>query len=365
MPKLDKSHVGPRVTREGFGQLADGSAVEMVRLRGDHGFEVRLITYGAALQSILAPDRAGRLADVVLGRDDLAGYVAARRFLGATVGRYANRVAAGRFELDGSHFQLPTNDGANALHGGQNGFDRKNWSITATGEKPAPFVTLSFISPDGEEGYPGKLTTGLTYSLSGSMELSVAFSAQTDRPTIVNLTNHSFFNLAGVEAGGGGILDHRLTIAADHYLPVRADGIPLDAPSPVVATPFDFRMMHRVGIRLHDAIEQVQIRQGYDHCYCLRGGATDEPRFAARVEDPRSGRNLELWTDQPGVQFYSGNFLDGTVTGKYGRVHRQYDALCLEPQVYPDAPNRPDYPSARLDPGQYYRHTSLYRFSAT
>jgi aldose 1-epimerase len=365
MPKLDKSQVGPRVLREGFGQLPDGSVVESVRLRGDHGFEVRLITYGGALQSIFAPDRSGRLADVVLGREDLAGYVAARRFLGATVGRYANRIAGGRFELDGSPFQLPANDGANALHGGLNGFDRKNWGITAMGEKPAPFVTLSYVSPDGEEGYPGTLTTSLTYSLSGGLELSVAFSATTDRPTIVNLTNHSFFNLAGVEAGGGGILDHRLTIAADHYLPVSAGGIPLEAPEPVGGTPFDFRTMHRVGIRLHDLVEQVQIRQGYDHCYCLHGGAMDEPRFAARVEDPRSGRNLELWTNQPGVQFYSGNFLDGSVTGKYGRVYRQYDALCLEPQVYPDAPNRPDFPSARLDPGQNYRHTSLFKFSAT
>jgi aldose 1-epimerase len=253
MTPRDKSQT-PKVARESFGELPDGSEVEMVRLHGDSGFEVRLITYGAALQSILLPDRAGRLADVVLGRQDLAGYVAARRFLGATVGRYANRIAGGRFELDGSHFQLPTNDGANALHGGLNGFDCKNWSITALGEKPAPFVTLSYVSPDGEEGYPSELTTSLTYSLSGGMELSVGFSAQTDRPTIVNLTNHSFFNLAGVEAGGGGILDHRLTIAADHYLPVRADGIPLDAPSPVESTPFDFRMPRRVGLRIHDAI---------------------------------------------------------------------------------------------------------------
>jgi aldose 1-epimerase len=364
MAKLDPSQT-PKVTREAFGQLPDGSAVEMVRLHGDNGFEVRLITYGAALQAILAPDRAGQVADVVLGRDDLAGYVALRRFLGATVGRFANRVAGGRFELDGNHFQLPANDGANALHGGLDGFDRKNWSITAIGEKPAPFVTLSYVSPDGEEGYPGKLATSLTYSISGGMELSVAFSAVTDKPTIINLTNHSFFNLAGVEASGGGILDHRLTIAADQYLPVRVDGIPLDAPSPVETTPFDFRKVHRVGVRLHDAVEQIQIRQGYDHCYCLRGGAVDEPRFAARVEDPKSGRAFELWTNQPGVQFYSGNFLNGTVTGKYGRIYRQYDALCLEPQVYPDTPNRPDFPSARLDPGQTYRHISLYRFSAT
>jgi aldose 1-epimerase len=365
MKKTSKSQVETRVLRENFGQLPDGSAVEMVRLRGDRGFEVRLISYGAALQSIFVPDRAGQLADVVLGRDDLAGYVAARKFLGATVGRFANRIAAGRFELDGNAYQLATNDGANALHGGLIGFDRKNWNITAIGEKPAPFVTLCYVSPDGEEGYPGQLATSLTYSLSGGMELSVAFAAETDKPTIVNLTNHSFFNLAGVEANGSGILDHRLTIMADRYLPVRADGIPLQTPNAVNATPFDFRTMHRVGIRLHDMIEQVQIRHGYDHCYCLRGGPTSEPRLAAHVEDSRSGRVLELLTNQPGVQFYSGNFLDGSVTGKYGRVHRQYDALCLEPQVYPDTPNRPDYPSARLDPGQTYHHTSLYRFSAT
>jgi aldose 1-epimerase len=359
--QMDKSRA-PKVTREGFGHLPDGAAIEMVRLRGDNGFEVRLITYGAALQSIFVSDRAGRLADVVLGRDDLAGYLAVRRFLGATIGRYANRIANGSFELDGRRFQLPTNDGANALHGGLAGFDRKPWTITAIGENPAPFVTLSYLSRDGEEGYPGTLKTEITYRISGGSELSLEFSAVTGKPTIVNLTNHSFFNLAGVESGGG-ILDHVLTIAADTYLPVSAAGIPSGAPDKVDATPFDFRKPHRVGARLRDADEQVRIRQGYDHNFCLRGGASSVPRLAARVEDPGSGRVLELWTNQPGVQFYSGNFLDGTVTGKYGRVHHQFDALCLEPQVYPDTPNRPDFPSARLDPGQTYRHTSLYRFS--
>jgi aldose 1-epimerase len=353
-----------KVTRASFGELPDGTAIEMVRLTGVGGFEVRLITFGAAIQSIFAADRAGRLADVVLGRDDLAGYVAVRRFLGAAVGRYANRIANASFELDGHRFQLPANDGVNALHGGLAGFDRKPWSITDIGEKPVPFVTLSYVSADGEEGYPGRLEAQITYSISGGHELSVAYSAVTDRPTVINLTNHSFFNLAGVEAGGR-ILEHQLMIAADTYLPVSAAGIPLSAPSPVETTPFDFRKPHRVGIRIRDLIEQIQIRQGYDHNFCLRGGVTDEPRLAARVEDPRSGRALELWTDQPGVQFYSGNFLDGTVTGKYGRVHRQYDALCLEPQRYPDSPNRPDFPSARLDPGQTYRHTSRYRFSAS
>ena len=365
MARMKKSPT-PKVVREGFGHLLDGAASEMVKLRGDNGFEARIITYGAALQAIFTPDRAGHLADVVLGRDDLEGYVAVRRFLGATIGRYANRIANGAFELDGHRFQLPTNDGANALHGGLAGFDRKNWTITALGEKPAPFVTLSYDSPDGEEGYPGRLQTSITYSISGAMELSAAFSAETDKPTIVNLTNHSFFNLAGVEAGGRGILDHHLTIAADTYLPVSAAGLPLGGgPSRVDGTPFDFRIPHRVGVRLRDAFEQVQIRQGYDHNFCLRGGGTGDPRLAARVEDPKSGRVLEVLTNQPGVQFYSGNFLDGTVTGKYGRVHRQYDALCLEPQVYPNTPNRPDYPSARLDPGQTYRHTSRYRFSAS
>ncbi|MBR1234053.1 galactose mutarotase [Bradyrhizobium sp. AUGA SZCCT0177] len=364
--RCDVTQSGPsqtaKVAREIFGHLPDGTAIEMVRLRGDNGFEVRLITYGAALQSIFAPDRAGCLADVVLGRDDLAGYLAVRRFLGATVGRYANRIAGGTFELDGERFQLPTNDGANALHGGLSGFDRKPWTITAMGEDPAPFVTLSYVSPDGEEGYPGTLKTEITYRISGGSELALEFSGVTDKPTIVNLTNHSFFNLAGVDSNGG-VLDHHLTIAADAYLPISAVGIPLGAPGKVDATPFDFRKSCPVGARLRDAAEQVQIRQGYDHNFCLPGGATTEPRFAARVEEPKSGRVLELWTNQPGVQFYSGNFLDGSVTGKYGRVHRQYDALCLEPQVYPDTPNRPDFPSARLDPGQTYRHTSLYRFS--
>jgi aldose 1-epimerase len=356
---------GPeKVAREVFGHLADGTPIEMIRLSGDHGFEARIISYGAAIQSIFVPDRTGDLADVVLGRADLEGYLAVRSFLGATIGRYANRIANGRFELDGQRFQLPTNDGVNALHGGPSGFDRKPWVITATGEKPAPFVTLSYLGADGEEGYPGNLKTEITYRISAGMELSVAYSATTDRSTVVNLTNHSFFNLAGVEAGGG-ILDHRLAIMADQYLPVRPDGIPLSKPAGVAGTPFDFREAHRVGARLTDSNEQLRIRQGYDHNYCLRGGPVREPRLAARVEDPSSGRAMELWTDQPGVQFYSGNFLDGPVIGKYGRAHRQFDALCLEPQHYPDTPNRPDFPSARLDPGQTYRHTSRYRFSAS
>lgn len=352
----------PKVAREVFGHMPDGAAIELIKLSGEDGFEVRIITYGAALQSIFVPDRAGRLADVVLGRENLEGYLAARRFLGATIGRYANRIANGSFELDGTFFQLPTNDGANALHGGLAGFDRQRWVVTAIGEMPDPFVTLSYVSANGEEGYPGRLATEITYRISGGMELSVEFSAVTDRPTIVNLTNHSFFNLGGVESADD-ILDHHLTIAADAYLPVNASGIPLaGAPREVAGTPFDFRKSHRIGARLDDADEQVRIRGGYDHNFCLHAGVADEPGFAARLEHPSSGRALELWSNQPGVQFYSGHYLDASVTGKYGRAHRRFDALCLEPQRYPDTPNRPDYPSARLDPGQSYRHVSRYRF---
>jgi aldose 1-epimerase len=353
----------PRVSRESFGILADGTLVELLKLRGDYGFEVRLITYGATLQSIFVPDRAGCLADVVLGCDDLDAYVAVRRFFGATIGRYANRIEKAKFELDGHPFELVANDGANALHGGPAGFDRKCWLIAGIGEDPVPFVKLTYVSPDGEEGYPGCLECSITYSITGGTELSVAWSAETDKPTIVNLTNHSFFNLAGVEIGGD-ILDHNVTIGADFYLPVDEGGIPLSAPSPVVATPFDFRDGHRVGARLHDDDAQLQSRQGYDHNFCVGEGSLDEAQLVARVEDPRSGRILELLTNQPGVQFYSGNFLDGTTTGKYGRVYHQYDALCLEPQAYPNAPNRPDYPSARLDPGRNYCHRTRYRFSA-
>jgi aldose 1-epimerase len=352
----------PAVARETFGRLNDGSFVERVRLSGSDGFEVSIIAYGAAIQALLVPDRRGQLADIVLGHEELGAYVAQRRFLGATVGRYANRIAGAAFSLDGEGYRLAANDAPNALHGGIEGFDRKLWTIEAAGERPLPFVTLSLVSPDGEEGYPGTLRSAVTYSLTGARELSVSFTAVTDRPTVVNLTNHSFFNLAGIQ-GDGGVLDHILTLAADSFLPVDAGGIPRGAPEPVAGTPFDFRTPRVVGDGIRDDHEQLRLRRGYDQNYCLPGGRSERPRIAARVEHPTSGRVMELLTDQPGLQFYSGNFMDGTTRGKHGRPHRQYDALCLEPHTWPNTPNRPDYPSARLDPGQTYRHTSIYRFS--
>jgi aldose 1-epimerase len=354
----------PNIAREIFGHLPDGTPVERVRLGGEKGFELAVITFGAAVQSLHAPDHHGRCADVVLGHDNLAAYLARRSLFGATVGRCANRIAGGSFLLGGRRIDVTTNDGANSLHGGVAGFDRQPWSIEAFADGPAPSVRLAYVGPDGEEGYPGTLSARVTYAVTGGTGFSIAFEAVTDRPTVVNLTHHGFFNLGGV-ATAEDVLDHELLIAADAYLPVDDALIPLGRPEPVAGTAFDFTRPRPVGARIRDAHEQVRRGRGYDHNFCLGRGRTEVPRLAARVRHPASGRTMELHTDQPGLQFYSGNFLDGTVSGKYGRLYRQSDAFCLEPQAWPDAPNRPDYPSVRLDPGQVYRHLSIYRFSAT
>ncbi|WP_315782031.1 MULTISPECIES: aldose epimerase family protein [unclassified Bradyrhizobium] len=351
-----------RITRDVFGSLPDGREVERVTLRGAGGFEARIITFGAALQALLVPDAHGAVDDVVLGHDDLLSYVKLRKFFGATVGRYANRIAGARFTLDGDDVRLEANDGAHALHGGPDGFDRKLWQIVAAEDDEQPSVTLLYVSPDGEANYPGRLDVRVTYQLTGPTELSVTFAARTTRTTIVNLTNHSFFNLDGLAAGTG-ILDHRLTLAADHYLAIDETAIPLPGPPhDVSGTPFDFRDAQAIGARIRADDAQIKCGRGYDHNFCLRAG--DGVRLAARLESPRSGRVMELHTDQPGLQVYSGNYIDATVSGK-GRVFRQSDALCLEPQVWPDTPNRPDFPSAKLSPDDVYKHETIYRFSTT
>ncbi|QIB36226.1 galactose mutarotase [Ancylobacter pratisalsi] len=350
------------ILREPFGVLPDGRAVERLRLSGGNGFEVAIITYGAAVQALYVPDRAGAVADVVLGHDDLTPYLAQRHYFGATIGRYANRIAGSTFTLDGEICRVPPNEGANSLHGGFQGFDRQLWNVDAVGNEPEPWVRLSYVSAHGEEGYPGTLHTRLTYAITANGTLSISFEATSDRPTLANLTHHGFFNLAGV-AVGESILDHRLTIYADAYLPIDPASIPLGAPVSVEGSPFDFRAGTPIGARIREAHEQIRLGHGYDHNYCLPDGHVAAPRLAARVEHPRSGRVMELLTNQPGLQFYSGNFLDGAASGKFDRLYRQSDAFCLEPQAWPDAPNRPDYPSARLDPGETYRHVSLYRFS--
>jgi aldose 1-epimerase len=347
--------------RDLFGTLPDGRAVERVVLRGADGFEARVITFGAALQALITPDADGNCDDIVLGHDNLAGYLAERRFFGATVGRYANRIANARFVLDGEVVQLAANDGPNALHGGTDGFDRKLWEITDIHDGAEPAVTLAYTSAHGEEGYPGRLDVYLTYRLTGPSELSLSFIARTDRPTIVNLTNHSFFNLDGVAADGG-TLDHRLTVAAAHFLAIDPTAIPLPEPPRAVAgTPFDFREMTPIGARIRDDDQQLRHGKGYDHSFCLDNGGALNP--AARLEAPRSGRILELLTDQPGLQVYSGNKLDGSIRGKCGQLYRQSDAICLEPHIWPNAPNRADFPSPRLAPDGVYRHHTVYRFS--
>jgi aldose 1-epimerase len=350
-----------RVTRGRFGVTPDAHAVERIVLRGADGFEARIITLGATLQAVLAPDAHGRCDDIVLGHDDLAGYLGRRGFFGATVGRYANRIANARFVLDGEAYQLAANNGPHSLHGGVKGFDTQLWQIDDIEDDAQPAVTLSYISADGEEGFPGRLEANVTWRLTGPTELSLTLAARTDRSTIVNLTNHSFFNLEGALAGSS-ILDHRLTIAADRFLAIDPTAIPLSGPPrPVAETPFDFRQAAAVGARIRQNDEQLRNGKGYDHNFCLDDDGALKP--AARLEAPRSGRILDLLTDQPGVQFYSGNYLDGSVAGKGGRLYRQSDGLCLEPQIWPDAPNRPDFPSPRLAADTEYRRSVVYRFS--
>ena len=352
---------GSTIEKDVFGRLPDGRDVERIVLRGAAGFEARIITHGAVLQALIAPDAKGGHDDVVLGHDACAGYLAERKFFGATVGRYANRIAKGRFSLDGDTVQLAVNNGPNALHGGLDGFDRKLWDIVEIDDGAEPAVTLAYTSPHGEENYPGRLDVRLTYRVTGPTELSLSMEARSDRPTIVNLTNHSFFNLDGATSGTS-IHDHRLTVAAEHFLAIDPTAIPLpEPPRRVAGTPFDFREARPVGARIRQGDQQLQNGRGYDHTYCL--GRDGKLALAARLEAPRSGRIMELFTDQPGLQVYSGNYLDGTVSGKGGKLIRQSDAICLEPHIWPDAPNRADFPSPRLDPGQVYRHHTVYRFA--
>lgn len=345
-----------------FGKLDDGTPIEMVTLSNGKGVTAKVITLGAALQSLDVPDRNGKADDVVLGYDTPAEYLAKPQYFGATVGRYANRIARGAFSLDGKSYSLETNDGPNALHGGSKGFDKRVWKIDSVANGPEAKVVMSYVSPDGEAGYPGTLKVTATYSLNEQNELKVEYRATTDKPTVVNVTNHSFFNLAGA-GGARDAMGQALTLHASAYTPVDATLIPTGERRPVEGTPFDFRNATQVGARLRDGNdEQIRLGRGYDHNYIVDGTA-GRLRPAARLEDAASGRVMEMLVDAPGVQFYSSNFLDGTTTGKGGRIYRQGDGLCLEPQYFPNSPNRDDFPSARLDPGKTYVNTMLFRFS--
>ena len=349
--------------RETFGTLPDGQTVEAIVLTNGNGMRVRILAYGALVQELTVPGRDGP-ADVVLGYDGMEGYLKASNYFGASVGRYANRIGAGRFSLGNRTYQLAANDGPNALHGGVQGFDKHLWTIADTAtDADGASVTLTYLSPDGEEGYPGALSVSATYRLTETNELSIEYRATTDAPTIVNLTNHSYFNLAGASAGVS-ILDQVLTIPADAYTPVDATLIPTGEFRPVAGTAFDFRSPIRIGDRIRDGgDEQLRVGRGYDHNWVVSRRPVEGLQLLARMEDPASRRVMEIYSNQPGIQFYSGNFLDGTVTGKGGTIYRMGDGLCLEPQIFPDTPNKPDFGTAELRPGEVYENRIVYRFS--
>ena len=349
--------------REPAGRLKNGTAVEAITLSNKAGVSARILTYGATLQSLIAPGRDGRRADVVLGYDDLASYEARSNYFGVTVGRFANRIGGGRFTLDGRTYQLTQNDKANSLHGGVAGFDKHVWRVVSVRGGPAASVTLAHTSPDGDQGYPGRLDATLNYSLDDRGALTLAFDAKTTKPTVVNMTNHALFNMAGEGAPEGAMLN-RLTIPAAAYTPVDATLIPTGELRPVTGNVFDFRRPRVIAQGVRDGRnEQIRFGQGYDHNFALDKGLTATPQLAARLEDPASGRVLEVLSTEPGLQFYSGNFLDGTIVGKAGHLYRMGDGIALEPQKFPDAPNKPNFVSARIDPTRPYRHVMIYRVS--
>ena len=329
----------------------------MFTMTNVNGVEIRAITYGAIITSIRVPDRAGRFADVVLGFDNLEGYVKTHPYFGTVVGRYGNRIAGGRFTLNGQTYKLAQNNGPNHLHGGNKGFDKYVWK----GEPLANGrgVAFSRTSPDGEEGYPGNLAVRVTYTLTDKNELVVDYHATTDKATPVNLTQHSYFNLSGDPSTT--ILGHELTIDADRYTPVDSTLIPTGELAEVQGTPFDFRKLITIGARIDQPQEQLKFGRGYDHNWVLNRKGS-QPGFAARLVDPKSGRMLEVSTTEPGVQFYTGNFLDGTIKGKAGQVYNYRAGLCLETQHFPDSPNKPKFPSSVLLPGKEYRTTTVFTF---
>jgi aldose 1-epimerase len=349
--------------RAPFGKLPDGTPVEAVMLSNSHGVSARVITYGATLQALVAPDRQGHKADVALGYDDLAGYVEHPNYFGATIGRFANRIAGARLTLDGKVYTLALNDKPNSLHGGTQGFDKRVWRIESVQPGASASVTLTLTSAAGDQGYPGTLQVKERYALDESDALTIDYSATTDAPTVVNLTNHSIFNLAG-EGSEHGVLDQRLTVPASHYTPVDATLIPTGALQPVAGTVFDFTHGRIIGQDIRDGRDpQIVAGRGYDHNFALDAGLTTEPKLAARLADPQSGRVLEVWSTEPGVQVYTGNFLDGTRVGKHGHLYRMGDGIALEPQKFPNAPNEPKFDSARLDPGATYHHRMIFRLS--
>jgi aldose 1-epimerase len=346
------------ITSASFGQTPDGKAVTLFTLQNTNGVVATICNYGGIVTSLQVPDRTGAMGDVVLGYDNLAGYLKESPYFGALIGRYGNRIAKGKFTLNGQTYTLATNNGPNALHGGLKGFDKVVWDAKSLVTAQGPALELRYVSPDGEEGYPGTLTVTAVYTLTADNALQLDYTATTDKDTVVNLTQHSYFNLAGK----GDILGHEVMINADQFTPVDATLIPTGELLSVAGTPFDFRKPTTIGARIGEQNEQLKFGGGYDHNWVI---AKPAGQFAlmARVHEPTTGRVLEVLSTEPGLQFYSGNFLDGTITGKSGRVYQFRNGFCMEPQHYPDSPNQPNFPSVVLKPGETYRNTIIYRFS--
>lgn len=347
--------------KSSFGTMPDGRDVPAVTLTNGRGVSATVIALGASLQALLMPDKTGKVEDVQIGYDTLDGYLAKPEFFGATVGRVANRIAKGRFTLDGKAYTTPLNDNTNSLHGGTKGFDKVLWEVTDVKSGPAASVTMRYVSPDGDMGYPGTVTTFATYSLDEKNQLTIEYRATTDKPTVVNISNHAYWNLAGVGSPRGA-MGHVITIPAERYTPTDPTAIPTGQHVPVADTVFDFRKPRAIGDRVRDARDpQIAYGRGYDHNWVIGDAVTPTIHLMARVVEPVSGRGYELWSNQPGLQFYSGNFFNGTIIGKKGQIYRMGDAIVMEPQLFPDAPNQPGFPSVRLDPGQTYKNTMVYK----
>jgi aldose 1-epimerase len=359
---LPLNAAGSKVQVSDFGKTSEGLAVYRYVLSNRKGIEAVVISYGATLVSLRVPDRNGKAADIVLGYDDLAGYEQGKSFLGATIGRYGNRIAGGEFTLDGKVFHLPKNDGPNSLHGGTRGFNQRVWTGVDRSRADTQVLELSYTSPDGEEGYPGTLKAKVTYTLPAeASELRIDYSATTDKNTIVNLTNHSYFNLSGDASKE--IVDHQLLLRAPQFTPVDATLIPNGELRAVRGTPFDFTVATAIGARISQDDQQLKFGKGYDHNWVLERTEKGGLQLAAEVFEPTSGRVLQVLTTEPGIQFYSGNFLDGTAKGKGGQLYSHRTGLCLETQHFPDSPNHPKFPSTVLKPRESYRSTTVLRFS--
>jgi aldose 1-epimerase len=350
------------IRKQSFGKTAGGEQIDLYSLSNKKGMEVAITNFGATVVTLKVPDKAGKAADVVLGFDTLEGYENGTAYFGATVGRYGNRIAGGKFSIDGATYTLPKNNGENTLHGGIVGFNKKVWKAREIASKDGESLEMAYLSADGEEGFPGNLSVKVVFTVPAERnELKIDYSATTDKPTVVNLTNHSYFNLAG--EGNGDILDHVLTLHAKQFTPVDKGLIPTGELRDVTGTPMDFTSATAIGKRINDNYEQLVLGKGYDHNWVLTGGNGKAVTLAAEAYDPKSGRRLEVLTTEPGVQFYSGNFLDGSAKGKGGKAYGQRAAFCLETQHFPDSPNQPKFPSTLLKPGSALHSETVFRFS--